>query len=110
MKYGKYRALVTNIEDPEERGRIKVSCPKIYGDYDSAWCLPCIPYPFFESSIVEGENHEIDTPEEEEEEENTELETEIVRATPKIGDPIWIEFEEGDTNKPIWVGSWEVTI
>jgi hypothetical protein len=72
--YGKYRAVVTKIQDPKVMGRIKVSCPKVLGDYESNWCMPCLPYGYC--------------------------------ALPKIGDSIWIEFEEGDPDKPIWVGVW----
>lgn len=24
----------------------------------------------------------------------------------KPGDPVWITFEGGDTNKPVWIGTW----
>lgn len=79
MYIGKFRAIVTNIEDPMNMGRIKVSCPKVYGECSSDWCTPCIPF------LTEGEG--------------------IIRV-PKINDTVWIEFEEGDANKPIWVGGW----
>ena len=42
--YGKYRAIVTNNNDPEQWGRIKVKCPSVLGDYESAWCMPCVPF------------------------------------------------------------------
>ena len=42
--YGKYRAKVVDVNDPERRGRIRVQCPSVLGTHKSAWCEPCIPY------------------------------------------------------------------
>lgn len=73
-RFGKYRAIVFDINDPEKRGRIKVKCPSVIGDSSSAWC---------EALVVGGDFY-----------------------LPKLGDGVWIEFEQGDVNKPIYVGSW----
>lgn len=77
--FGKYRAIVSKVADPEKRGRIKVSCPSVYGTFESPWCLPCVPVAFDKGGFF---------------------------AIPKLDEVVWIEFEEGDTNKPIWTGSW----
>jgi hypothetical protein len=81
--YGKYRAQVTNNMDTDaltgRMGRIKVKCPRVLGDDESTWCTPCVPF----SGPGKG-----------------------MFSIPKIGDTVWIEFEEGDPNKPIWVGNW----
>lgn len=80
MKYiGKYRAIVCDNQDPKNMGRIRVCCPKVYGDFISNWCTPCIPY------LTEGEG---------------------MFRLPRVNDAVWIEFEECDPNKPIWIGSW----
>lgn len=79
--YGKYRALVSNIKDPESRGRIKVKCPKVYGDYESPWCLPCSPSAYDDSGFF---------------------------FIPPKNETVWVEFEEGDSQFPIWTGSWWV--
>ena len=76
--YGKYRAIVVNTSDPEQRGRIRVKCPKVLGDYISAWCEPCIPFAY----EAGGDFH-----------------------IPKVNDFVWVEFENGEPDKPIWVGS-----
>lgn len=71
--YGKYRAVVKETNDPENRGRIKVECPSVYGQGNlSNWCLPCFPFGFF--------------------------------AVPPKNSLVWIEFEEGSKNNPIWTG------
>ena len=40
---GKYRAIVQDNKDPENRGRIRVSCPSVFGSSLSGWCEPCFP-------------------------------------------------------------------
>ena len=82
MHYGKFRAKVVDVKDPEFRGRIRVLCPKVYGKYTSPWCLPCSPLAFNGGGIL---------------------------FVPKINEMIWIEFEEGNADFPIWVGGlWKV--
>lgn len=75
--YGKYRAIVTDTNDPEKRGRVKVTCPKVYGSSKSPWCQPCVPYAYDNGGDF---------------------------VLPKLNDFVWIEFEEGDVQYPIYVG------
>lgn len=75
--FGKYRAKVVDIKDPEKRGRIRVLCPKVLGNAKSAWCEPCIPVAY----DLGGDF-----------------------ALPKLNEFVWVEFEAGDANKPIYVG------
>lgn len=75
--FGKYRAKVVDIRDPEKRGRIRVMCPKVLGNFKSAWCEPCIPVAY----DLGGDF-----------------------ALPKINEFVWVEFEEGNANKPIYIG------
>ena len=77
--YGKYRAIVTNNKDPENMGRIKVRCPKVLGEYESAWCTPCVQSAFNDGGFF---------------------------FVPSVKETVWVEFEEGNPSKPIWVGSW----
>ena len=75
--YGKYRAKVVNIDDPEKRGRIRVLCPRVLGEFRSAWCEPCIPVAYDFGGDF---------------------------ALPKLGEFVWVEFESGNPNKPIYTG------
>lgn len=75
--YGKYRAKVVDIKDPEKRGRIRVMCPKVLGNFKSAWCEPCVPVAYDYGGDF---------------------------ALPKIGEFVWVEFEEGKVDKPIYIG------
>jgi phage baseplate assembly protein gpV len=78
--FGKYRAIVTNNNDKKDKmGRIKVKCPAVLGNDESQWCNPCVPFA--------GQNKGM-------------------LFLPKVGDSVWVEFEGGDPNKPIWVGNW----
>jgi Type VI secretion system/phage-baseplate injector OB domain len=75
--YGKYRAIVTNNVDPMMIGRIQVIVPDAASLTPSTWCMPCVP--------VAGINMGFFSP-------------------PMIGSGVWIEFERGDSSKPIWTG------
>lgn len=80
--YGKYRAQVVDVSDPEMRGRIRVMCPKVLGEAKSSWCETCVQ--------VAGDN-------------------EGDFSLPAVGESVWIEFEEGNPNRPILTGGWYST-
>lgn len=93
--YGKYLAKVVKIQG----NNVKVKCEKVYGDYESGWCRPCVPLvlkeeKFFYKQV--GSDHEHSH------------ELKKVLRVPEVGEEIWIEFEEGDPDKPIWVGTMKV--
>jgi uncharacterized protein involved in type VI secretion and phage assembly len=75
--YGKYRATVFNNIDPEQRGRIQAFVPDVLGLVPSSWALPCLP--------IAGKQ----------------MGTYMI---PQIGAGVWIEFEQGDPDYPIWTG------
>jgi hypothetical protein len=75
--FGKYRGKVTNNNDPEFRGRIQVSVPSIFGDFPLNWAEPCVPYAGMQSCFY---------------------------AIPPIAANVWVEFEGGNPEKPIWSG------
>ncbi len=45
--YGKYAGVVTDVTDPDKRGRIHVKVPSIFGPDDEAIARPCFPYGHF---------------------------------------------------------------
>ncbi len=75
--YGKYRGTVFNNIDPEQRGRIQAIVPDVQGLVPTNWALPCVPL----AGIQEG-----------------------VFMVPQLKAAVWIEFEQGDPDYPIWVG------
>lgn len=74
---GKYRAKVVDTNDPEKRGRVRVMCPKVLGESKSAWCEPCSPVAYDSGGDF---------------------------AIPKSNEFVWVEFEEGNPNKPVYAG------
>jgi uncharacterized protein involved in type VI secretion and phage assembly len=75
--YGKYRGAVRNNVDPEMTGKLQVEVPDVGGNMLISWALPCLP--------VGGPNMGIFT-------------------VPPIGAGVWVEFERGDPDYPIWTG------
>lgn len=90
---GKYKAFVRDNADPERRGRIMVFCPQVMGtdsDVKSGWigwCEPCFPWL--------GGLNTLDFGPPLTKEQNDGIE---------VG--VWIEFEAGRVDFPIWVGTW----
>src|SRR5580698_8335089 len=75
--YGKYRGLVVENLDPEQIGRILVQVPDVLGEIPSSWAMPCVPAAGIQAGIF---------------------------VVPPIGSQVWVEFEQGDPDYPIWTG------
>jgi hypothetical protein len=80
--YGKYRGKVENNVDPLLSGRVQVSCPAVLGKGRMSWALPSAPYAGSGVGFF---------------------------AIPPNGANVWVEFEGGNTDYPIWGGCfWEL--
>ncbi len=77
--YGKYRGTVSDNQDPLMIGRIKARVPDVMGDQESGWAMPCAPFGGSGVGFF---------------------------AIPASGAGVWIEFEHGDPDYPIWSGCW----
>lgn len=75
--YGKYRGTVVNNLDPMQLGRIQVMVPDVLGLSISSWAMPCVPIAGKQQGIF---------------------------VLPQVGSGVWIEFEQGEPDYPIWVG------
>ena len=75
--YGKYRGTVVQNVDPEQRGRIQVLVPDVSDVVPSTWAMACVP--------LAGKS----------------MGTYVV---PQVGSGVWIEYEQGDADFPIWTG------
>ncbi|WP_299706828.1 phage baseplate assembly protein V [uncultured Tateyamaria sp.] len=75
--YGKYRGTVVNNVDPLLTGRIQAIVPDVSGVALSSWAMPCFPMAGIQTGSL---------------------------AVPPIGAGVWIEFEKGDPDYPIWTG------
>jgi uncharacterized protein involved in type VI secretion and phage assembly len=75
--YGKYRGIVTDNQDPLRLGRIQTRVQDVLGSDDIGWALPALPY------AGDGVG---------------------LYLIPPVGASVWIEFEHGDIEYPIWTG------
>jgi hypothetical protein len=78
--YGKYRGTVINNIDPMQVGRLLLSIPDVLSIVPSTWAAPCVPLAGPTGPPMG------------------------VYMVPPIGAGVWVEFEQGDPNYPIWVG------
>lgn len=75
--FGKYRGIVENNIDPQMMGRVQVSCPAVLGDGSLSWAMPCAPYAGNGVGMF---------------------------FIPPNGANVWVEFEAGDPDYPIYAG------
>jgi uncharacterized protein involved in type VI secretion and phage assembly len=76
--WGKYRGEVTGNVDPLAKGRVQVSVPELITE---GWALPCAP----------GAGPDVG-----------------LFAIPPVGASVWVEFEGGQLDSPIYCGGyWE---
>lgn len=75
--FGKYRGKVESNLDPLFSGRLQVSVPAVLGTVGLSWAMPCVPYagPGVGFFFI-----------------------------PPNGANVWVEFEGGDADYPIWTG------
>lgn len=78
--YGKYRGTVVQNIDPESRGRLMCTVPDVLGLVPTTWAECCAPLAGPTGPPMG------------------------VYLVPPIGAGVWVEFEQGDPNKPIWTG------
>jgi hypothetical protein len=75
--YGKYKGTVINNVDPMQMGRLQAMVPGVAGFLPSSWAMPCLPLAGINTGLF---------------------------TVPAVGTGVWIEFERGDPDYPIWVG------
>ncbi len=77
--FGKYRAFVADIDDPDKLGRIKLTIPSVLGEATSDWALPAVAY---------GGGTDFG-----------------VLFVPPVGAQVLAEFLEGDPSAPVWAAT-----
>src|SRR5262245_38073622 len=75
--FGKYRGTVVMNIDPQQIGRIMVMVPDVGTPVPGTWAMPCVPAAGIQSGVF---------------------------VLPALGSGVWVEFERGDPDHPIWVG------
>jgi uncharacterized protein involved in type VI secretion and phage assembly len=77
--FGKYRGTVVNNVDLMRKGRLMVTCDDVLGPGISSWAMPCLPFGGIQAGMF---------------------------TFPPIGAGVWVEFEGGNADYPIWVGGY----
>ena len=75
--FGKYRGVVLNNVDPLQTGRLQIQVPDVSGLLPITWAMPCVPIAGIQNGMV---------------------------ALPIIGSGVWVEFEQGNVDYPVWTG------
>jgi len=75
--YGKYRGTVVNNVDPMQIGRIQVMVPDVSNVIPTGWAMPSLPAAGIQTGFF---------------------------TVPIVGSGVWVEFEQGDPDFPIWTG------
>lgn len=78
--YGKYRGTVISNIDPMQMGRLLVQVPDVTGLVPASWATACVPLAGPTGPPMG------------------------VYVVPPIGAGVWVEFEQGDPEYPVWVG------
>ena len=82
--YGKYRGFVTDNNDPEQLGRLRLRVPSVLGEAESGWALPSLPFGG--------------------------LQDQGLFLVPEVAAQVWVEFEAGNVDQPIWTGTfWQAS-
>jgi phage baseplate assembly protein gpV len=77
--YGAYQGFVFDNKDPEVKGRVRVRVPGIYAESPEIWALP--------RGMFGGKGSGF-------------------YAIPQIEDPIFVTFQNGNTDFPMWEYGW----
>ena len=77
--YGVYRGTVLNNIDPMQKGRLMVQVPDVTTLLPSTWAMPCVPFAGIQAGAY---------------------------VLPLIGSGVWVQFEQGNPDYPVWLGGW----
>ncbi len=80
LRFGLYRGIVRDVDDPEEQGRIRVEIHELLGlGKLTNWASYCAPFGGGGAGFF---------------------------MLPRLGDGVWVMFERGEPTKPVWIGFW----
>lgn len=79
-RFGLYRGLVRDVDDPEARGRLRLEVPEVWsGGRLSNWAAYCSAFGGGGAGFY---------------------------FLPRPGDGVWVLFERGEPTRPVWIGFW----
>ena len=74
---GLYRGTVFNNVDPLQIGRIQAIVPDVSNVFPTSWAMPCVPMAGQQMGVF---------------------------VVPPVGAGVWVQFEQGDPDFPVWIG------
>ena len=78
--YSIYQGTIVDNKDPQNRGRVKISVPDVYGsNIPNYWALPKGMFNGNQTSLF---------------------------AIPTVNDVVWVSFQKGDPRYPVWEYGW----
>ena len=77
--FGVYRGTVANNVDPLQIGRIMATVPDVGREIPTTWAMPCVPFAGKQMGAF---------------------------VVPQIGSGVFVQFEGGDPDRPVWTGGW----
>lgn len=79
--FGKYRGIVRDVDDPRRLGRVRAQLPELFGnELLTDWAWPVLPY----GGLADNGFFFV----------------------PEVGSGIYVEFESGNVDRPLWTGVW----
>jgi hypothetical protein len=98
--FGKYKGFVRENNDPQNRGRIRCFCPQVLGDTDdtnhwTGWAEPNLPWLGGLNTLDFGSPTTL-----------AQNQANVPPGQTPNETGVWLEFEGGDTDFPIWTGTW----
>lgn len=90
--YGMYRGIVVDVKDPKKNGRVRIQVPAL-GHFKPAdvpknnWALPCMNVSVGDPDKTDKQVHGDFDP-------------------PELWDQVWVQFENGDSRYPVYMGGW----
>ena len=75
--YGKFRGVVSDNKDPNNLGRVRAKVQDVFGEDESGWAMPAVPFAGNQVGFY---------------------------MIPPVNASVWIEFEHGNPDYPIWSG------
>jgi guanyl-specific ribonuclease Sa len=118
--FGIYSAIVVSISDPLNKYRLKVQIPQLHAAEITNWIPACLPMTHLASQVAPSltttattvtsgtgpsypsgtHTHQVTIPALT----ITAKTTPVLPALPKVGQNVWVMFQAGDPEYPVWIG------